>query len=593
MKNLYYVDNRIKILKELIYKKSTLYNSFFIIFFFLILFPPKVSSEVSFLTLADSPYSDIEFDLISRDLKSISKNSKFIIHLGDIFSHNLNCQEENYRYLSQVLKESPIPVLIVPGDKETTRCKNFKKGIGLWKKYFLNFEDHWKHDFSVTRQKKRPENFSFFLEKILFIGINLVGSPVHDFNEWNERQNENLEWIKTNLNFWRNKVKKLVIFAHAYPGIGKNNDNYITCSGSVVFFQELEEQKAYRHFSNEFMNMAKSFNKPILYVNGNEHCWHLDKPFPETPNVTRVVIDKIIRAPMTKITVDSDATNEHFQFDRRFTAQSQWYKEEAQNGAPIAQYFLGQSLLSLEKTNLGLEWIKKSAQQNFEPAQVKLGEIYQKGLEGTKNYSQANKFFEKAIATHLKRPYPSFNKKVKTSDTYLSRIRSSYLKLIEEKKTMSYFFLGIQFLNGWGVKKDYKIALNHFKKAAKNKHGASMFNIGLFYLNGWGLEKSYKESLKWFLKSSNTGYSKSLYKSGVMYQKGLGTKQSHKEAIKFFKKAAEEGDAPSQFNLGVYYYKGIAVEKNIKLSKLWFKRAENQGFPGAKEALTQIQKEMP
>ena len=144
---------------------SILFNGL-IVLSFLILSSHNGFPEVTFSALADSPYSDIEFDYISRNLKSIPKDSRFIIHVGDIFKHNASCSEESYKHLDQLLKESPIPVFIIPGDKETTRCNNYKKGLNLWKKYFLNFEDHWKHGLTVTRQKKRPENFAFVLEEI-------------------------------------------------------------------------------------------------------------------------------------------------------------------------------------------------------------------------------------------------------------------------------------------------------------------------------------------------------------------------------------------------------------------------------------------
>ena len=89
-------------------------------------------------------------------------------------------------------------------------CPNPTEALSYWYKYNLNFETkHWPNhplnqqqqqqlgmdnDWSVQRQTNlHPENFAYMHNKVLFIGINLVGGVIHNQTEWDERLEANLE----------------------------------------------------------------------------------------------------------------------------------------------------------------------------------------------------------------------------------------------------------------------------------------------------------------------------------------------------------------------------------------------------------------
>jgi len=57
--------------------------------------------------------------------------------------------------------------------------------------------------------------------------------------------------------------------------------------------------------------------------------------------------------------------------------------------------------------------------------------------------------------------------------------------------------LGVIYANGNGVLKDYKKAINWYKKAAKNGDTRTQFNLGFIYHKGSGVERDEKKAVYW------------------------------------------------------------------------------------------------
>ncbi len=61
-----------------------------------------------------------------------------------------------------------------------------------------------------------------------------------------------------------------MIFAHAAPGYASE----------------------YQVFEDGLIAEAQEFGKPMLYLQGDTHVWLADNPYPEAPNLTRVIVDR-------------------------------------------------------------------------------------------------------------------------------------------------------------------------------------------------------------------------------------------------------------------------------------------------------------
>jgi TPR repeat protein len=137
--------------------------------------------------------------------------------------------------------------------------------------------------------------------------------------------------------------------------------------------------------------------------------------------------------------------------------------------------------------------------------------------------------------------------------------------------------LGKMYYNGIGVPKDYKEAVNWYRKAAQHGEANSQFKLALMYDNGRGVPEDDKEAVKWYIKAAEQGYAVAQFNLGVMYDDGEGVPQDYKEAVKWYTKAAEQGYAVAQYNLGWMYHKGEGVPKDLIPAYAWFNVAQANG----------------
>jgi len=69
------------------------------------------------------------------------------------------------------------------------------------------------------------------------------------------------------------------------------------------------------------------------------------------------------------------------------------------------------------------------------------------------------------------------------------------------------FGLGLLFLEGNGVKKDYQKSFELMHKASMQGHAAAQFQVGQAYVNGQGVKRNFEEAYAWFLVSKENGNS--------------------------------------------------------------------------------------
>ena len=254
------------------------------------------TETTTFTVIGDVPYNDIQREgLINLIEKHNSQNeSEFVVHVGDIKKGSVPCEDNVYKDVNTILKKIKVPTFIILGDNEYNDCDNPQQALELWKTYFLKFNENWNFPYTITNQNNRTENFNWIQDKVLFIGLNIVGSSVHDEDEWQIRLTDNGNWVKQLLEIHKTNIDATVIFGHA---------NMIE-AGSEKF----------ESFTNLFRAAAANFKKPILLINGDGHFWINNKPWDEK-NITRVQINGGDDA--LKVTINTDLKNP-FSFDNNF-----------------------------------------------------------------------------------------------------------------------------------------------------------------------------------------------------------------------------------------------------------------------------------
>jgi TPR repeat protein len=555
------------------------------LFIFLLLNVQSSVAEISFLAMGDSPYNSKEFYLIKKELKNLPKNAKFIIHLGDMKQKKRDCIEKDYKDFSELLKRSPIPVFIIPGDNGYSVCNDYSMAKQFWDRYISEFEKNWKVKFSVNRQKEQKENFAFFLENTLFVGINLFEKRDRDNIKFNKILQNNIFWIKENIKNYHEKTKTLVIFAHDFSGLKDKNLTYEVCGDFQINYWEADQH--YKYFSDRLVFLAQEFKRPILYMQGNHHCWVNDQPYKEAKNLTRIAVDKIEHSPMVKMAIEDN----NFVIDQRINKRIDFFIDEANLGDVWSQYYLGLEYLKLKDYENAKKWLIKASDQNFPPAQVRLCQLFQEGVnkDGGQSFNKALELCNSSIQSQYFDD--NYTKKVINNDVHFSyqkRIIQLRRETLKKSKYDGFFHLGAMHFNGQGTSQNNKKALKYFKKASEGNIGMAHYNIGVMYQKGLGVKKDLKEAKNWFFKGALTGLGVSSYNLGIFYLKGLGTKQNYKKAVKWFKHV--KNSPQSLYNLGVLYYKGLGVAQDYKMATMYFIDAAKRGNPEARKILNDFRK---
>ena len=249
-----------------------------------------------FTVIGDVPYNEEQKEGLAKmiEVHNAKANSEFVVHVGDIKPGADPCDEAVYENISGMLKKFDTPVFMVLGDNEYNDCSDPDEALGFWNQYFLHFNENWEFGQQVSYQEQRSENFAWTQEGVLFLGLNLVGSSVHDQGEWEKRLGEDADWLEEQLKLHGENIEALVVIGHAN-------------------MTEIGPEK-FETFTERFRAYARDFTKPVLYLQGDGHFWFRNRPWPEQ-NILRLQIEG--GATAIQVSVDPDL-EEPFSFDRTF-----------------------------------------------------------------------------------------------------------------------------------------------------------------------------------------------------------------------------------------------------------------------------------
>jgi hypothetical protein len=160
--------------------------------------------------------------------------------------------------------------------------------------------------------------------------------------------------------------------------------------------------------------------------------------------------------------------------------------ERAQKGDAECQCIVG---AAMEDKVQGLVWLRKSAAQNFAPAQAILGRCYYVG-EGV----ERNRF----------------------------AAESWYRKAAEQGDADGQYGLGFLYQRGDILKKDDTTAFEWYRKSASQGHRYGQLALGNCYFYGEGIPKDFTEAVKWYRKAASRGLKEAQFKLGTCYAEGKG-----------------------------------------------------------------------
>jgi class 3 adenylate cyclase len=149
--------------------------------------------------------------------------------------------------------------------------------------------------------------------------------------------------------------------------------------------------------------------------------------------------------------------------------------------------------------------------------------------------------------------------------------------------------LGLLYLTGDGVKKDYGEAMTWLRNAADGGSSLAMWKVGILYQNGWGVHKDRKEAKRWYTKAAGAGEDRANVSIGLLYQNGWDVNKDYVEAVKWYQKASAAGDTVAMSRIGnLYEHGGSGINKDKDEAISWYRKAAAAGSEQAKDDLRRL-----
>lgn len=146
-------------------------------------------------------------------------------------------------------------------------------------------------------------------------------------------------------------------------------------------------------------------------------------------------------------------------------------------------------------------WYERSAKTKNLTALEELGDIY---LYQKRNYEKSRYYYENALLNG--------SKKVQLN-------------------------LGYLYQHGYGGEQNCEKALNLYRLSADEySNKTAQCNLGILYLYGTCVIKDYSQAVYWFYKSANQGYAEGQYYLGWMYRNGYGVNKGLFRSFKMVSK---------------------------------------------------------
>ena len=149
---------------------------------------------ISFYVTSDVPLHSVRDETFMTDMKSMNRKAAFMAHLGDVqLATNTLCKPQRYNEVSQILRGSPLPVFVLPGEEDWANCLDQSDGWANWVDAFWKFENNFETDFKVYRMEGQEENFAFVEDDVLFVGVHEHNGRIVNHEEHKKRNHRNVE----------------------------------------------------------------------------------------------------------------------------------------------------------------------------------------------------------------------------------------------------------------------------------------------------------------------------------------------------------------------------------------------------------------
>ena len=198
------------------------------------------------------------------------------------------------------------------------------------------------------------------------------------------------------------------------------------------------------------------------------------------------------------------------------TTALKWYQEAASKGSVEAMKRAGDLLYSNHKRPdddlKALNYFTQAANTGDPEAEYLVGECYFFGKGTVPDINSAVPFLEQAVARRYVKAMDLLGTCYRKLGKF-EQARRSYEEAAAAGYAISFYNLGVLYMNGEGVPRNPKKAEEQFKRSAQlSKQGAEKGDVvSMFYYANWleqgiGVPKDAKAASEWYSRSARAGY---------------------------------------------------------------------------------------
>ncbi len=231
-----------------------------------------------------------------------------------------------------------------------------------------------------------------------------------------------------------------------------------------------------------------------------------------------------------------------------------------------------------------IQFYKQSADQGYADAKFELGNCYKNGIGVRKDEQEAARLYELAA----QQGHGEAQISILRCYLYGEGVRLNRLKAEEWcnkaaknecKLDWAWNLLGNYYKRGEDGEKDYKKAVECFRKAADKGLAEAQYELGVCYINRQGVNGHditlAMFALSLFTKAAKQNHPEAQLMLGHWYEKGYIIKDE-KQAFHWYKEADKHNLAEAQYNIYRCYKNGIGVEKDIPKAYNYLKKVFDQ-----------------
>ncbi|MEJ7825467.1 MAG: metallophosphoesterase [Solirubrobacteraceae bacterium] len=285
---------------------------------------PVNGSSKNPLTMAvigDTPYGAEQIERFPALVEDINADPKvrLVLHLGDVKNGSSPCTDERLKTSRDLYETFKDPFVLTPGDNDWTDCHRAAAGgylpterLDAVREIFYPQPGRTLGGRSkrVLTQADQP-GFGAFVENQLWMESQVVFSAVHVVGSKNDLAPwfgaaETEEQRELRLEEYRTRLAADLAWLDRTFATAQEED----ARGVVVAMQAdtfRGSQEGFEEILDRLTELAREFDGQVLLLQGDSHEYLVDRPLPDAPNLTRIVVEGETAGEWLRLRIDPRA----------------------------------------------------------------------------------------------------------------------------------------------------------------------------------------------------------------------------------------------------------------------------------------------